>query len=152
MLDRLLPQHLDNAYRGHKLALWIFGFVVAVKSAQSLAIIFASYSTASAADGIPLDAFSAAAAQTVVAALAQGSLWRLTFCLLGMIVLLRYRSGVPLMFALLGVNYLAGQVIFHFVPLIRVGTPPGPLVNLILFCLMIGGLALSVWRSRERSH
>ena len=56
------------------------------------------------------------------------------------------------MFALLGVNYLAGQVIFHFVPLIRVGTPPGPLVNLILFCLMIGGLALSVWRSRERSH
>jgi hypothetical protein len=145
MLDRLLPQRLDNGYRGHKLAPWLFGVVVAVKSAQSLAIIFAGYSTARDADGIPLDSYPAAAAATMVSVLAQGSLWRLIFCLLGVVVLLRYRSAVPLILALLVLNYLAGQVMFHFVPLVRLGTPPGPLVNLVLFSLMIVGLGLSVW-------
>jgi hypothetical protein len=152
MFDKLLPQRLDNAYRGHKVALWLFGLVVVVKSAQSLAIIFDGYSTARDADGIPLDGYPSATAQTVVSVLAQGSLWRLTFCLGGMVVLLRYRSAVPLMFALLVVNYLAGQVMFHFVPLVRLGTPPGPIVNLILFFLMIIGLALSIWRGTREAQ
>ena len=145
MFEKLLPRGLDSAYRGHRLALWLFGLVVLVKSAQSLAIIFDGYSTARDADGIPLDAYPSAAAQAVVAVFAQGSLWRLTFCSLGIAVLVRYRSAVPLMFALLVGNYLTGELIFRFVPLVRVGAPPGPLVNLISFALMIVGLALSVW-------
>jgi len=47
MLDVLLPQRLDNEYRGStRLALRLFGLVVAMKSAQSLAIIFNGYPTA----------------------------------------------------------------------------------------------------------
>jgi len=60
-------------------------------------------------------------------------------------VLVRYRSAVPLMFALFVVNYLVAQVMLQFVPLVRAGTPPGPLINLFLFSLMVVGLALSVW-------
>ena len=146
MLDALLPKHLDNEYRGHKLALWLFGLVVAMKSAQSLAIILNGYPTARDADGIPLDAFTPAVAQTVVAVFAQGSLWRLFFCLLCLLVLLRYRSAIPLMFALLALNYLAAQLVFHFVPLPRVGAPVGPLVNLLLFIVMLVGLGFSLWR------
>jgi hypothetical protein len=104
------------------------------------------------ADGIPLDTFAPEAAQTVLAVFAQQSLWRLTFCLLCLIALVRYRSAVPLMFALLVVNYLAGQVIFQFVPLPRVGTPPGPVINLVLFALMIAGLALSVLPSTRKAE
>lgn len=146
MLDALLPRRLDNEYRGSRLALWLFGLVVAMKSAQSLAIILDGYSTASGADGIPLDSFPPGAAQTVVAVFAQGSLWRLFFCLLCGLVLLRYRSAVPLMFALLALNYLAAQLVFGLVPLPRVGAPVGPLVNLLLFVLMLVGLGLSLWR------
>lgn len=145
MLDRLLPRAPNDEYRGHRLALWLFGLVLLAKSVQSLAIIFNGYSTARGADGIPLEAYPSAAAQALVAVFAQGSLWRLTFCLLGMAVLVRYRNLVPLMFALLVGNYLAGEVIFRFVPLGRVGTPLGPIVNLVLFALMLGGLAASVW-------
>lgn len=50
------------------------------------------------------------------------------------------------MFALLALNYLAAQLVFMFVPLDRVGMPVGPLVNLLLFALMVVGLALSLWR------
>jgi len=146
MLDELLPRRLDNEYRGNKLALWLFGLVVAMKSAQSLAMILNGYPTARDADGIPLDSYTPALAQTVVAVLAQGSLWRLFFCFLCVLVLLRYRNAVPLMFALLALNYLAAQLVFKVVPLARVGTPVGPLVNLLLFVVMLVGLGLSLWR------
>ncbi len=146
MLDELLPKRLDNQYLGNKLALWLFGLVVAMKSAQSLAIVLNGYSTGRDADGIPLDSYTPAVAQTVVAVLAQGSLWRLFFCFLCVLVLLRYRSAVPLMLALLALNYLAAQLVLKFVPLLRVGAPVGPLVNLILFVIMLVGLGLSLWR------
>ena len=146
MLGELLPRRMDNEYRGRKLALWLFGLVVAMKSAQSLAIIFNGYPTARDADGIPLDSFTPAVAQTVVAVFAQGSLWRLFFCLLCVLVLFRYRSAVPLMFGLLALNYLAAQLVLIFVPLPRVGAPVGPLVNLMLFVVMLVGLGFSLWR------
>ncbi len=146
MLGALLPRRMDNEYRGHTLALWLFGLVIAMKSTQSLAIIFNGYPTARDADGIPLDSFTPAVAQTVVAVFAQGSLWRLFFCLLCVLVLFRYRSAVPLMFGLLALNYLAAQLILIFVPLPRVGAPVGPLVNLGLFVVMLVGLGLSLWR------
>jgi hypothetical protein len=146
MLESLLPRRLDNEYRGSRLALWLFGVVVAMKSVQSLAIILNGYPTARDADGIPLDSFTPAAAHTVVAVFAQGSLWRLFFCLVCGLVLLRYRRAVPLMFALLALNYLAAQLVFVFIPLPRVGAPVGPLVNLLLFVGMLAGLGLSLRR------
>ena len=152
MFDKLLPQPIDNTYRGYKVALWLFGLVVGVRITQSILVIFNGYSTARDADGIPLDTYTPAAAQMVVALFAQASLWRLTFCLLCVLVLVRYRSAIPFMFALLLVNYLAGQLIFQFVPVVRTGTPPGPIVNLIMFALMIIGLALSLRSRGTRSQ
>jgi len=149
MLHDLLPRRLDNGYRGSRVALWLFGLVVAMKSAQSLAILFSGYSTARGADGIPLESFAPEVAQTVIAVFAQGSLWRLFFCLVGGLVLLRYRNAVPLMFALFALNYLAAQLVFWLVPLPRVGEPVGPLVNLLLFVVMLAGLALSLWPRRD---
>lgn len=152
MFDKLLPRSFDNSYRGYKVALWLFGLVVGVKIVQSLSVIFNGYGTAKAADGIPVDTYAPAAAQQMVALFAQASLWRLTFGLLCVIVLVRYRSATPLMFALLLLNYLASELIFHFVPLARTGTPPGPYVNFGLFILTIAGFVLSLWRRGTRNE
>jgi hypothetical protein len=54
LTDRLLPQRVDNTYRGHNLALWLFGAVVLMKLAMSLNSIFNGYVVASSADGSPL--------------------------------------------------------------------------------------------------
>ncbi|HZM15687.1 MAG TPA: hypothetical protein VFE28_06765 [Candidatus Krumholzibacteria bacterium] len=147
MFEKLLPHSIDNTYRGTKAGLWLFGLVVGLRIAQSLSVIFNGYSTAKGADGIPVDTYTPEAAQQIVALFAQGSLWRLTLGLLCVIVLVRYRSAVPLLFVVLLLNYLASQLIFQFVPLVRTGTPPGPYVNFGLFALMIVGLVLSL-RSR----
>ena len=148
MFESLLPQPIDNAYRGSRFALWLFGLVVGVRILQSLSVIVNGYGTAISADGIPLDTFTPEAAGTAVALFAQGSLWRLTLCTIGVLVLVRYRSAVPFMFALLALNYLAAQVIYRFLPLARTGTPPGPIVNFVLFVLTVLGFALSLRRKR----
>lgn len=93
-------------------------------------ILFNGYSTAINADGLPLDTYPPNAAQTAVALFAQASLWCLTFSSVCVLVLVRYRSAVPLMFAVLMLNFLAAQLLFLFVPPPRTGTPPGPYVNL----------------------
>ena len=149
MLHQLLPARLDNNYRGRKLALWLFGLVVLIRSIQSTMIIVNGYSIATSADGIPLEAYPAAAAQTILALFAILSLNRLLISLVCMVVLIRYRSAIPSMFVLLALGYLAGEIILRFIPIVRVGTPPGPIVNLIMFALMIVGLVLSLWGRNE---
>jgi hypothetical protein len=145
LTDRLLPRRVDNTYRGYKLALWLFGTVVLMKLAMSLNSIFNGYVVASSADGIPLDTFPSAAAQTVVALFAIWGLAHLMICLLCILVLARYRSMVPLMLALLLLEHLSRKLIFQFLPIVRTGTPPGFFINVILLALIVVGLALSLW-------
>lgn len=145
MFSRLLPQRIDNTYHGHKLALWLFALVVSVKTLQGLISIFDGYYIIISADGIPLDTYAPEAAQTVVGLFALLGLSRVILSLLCILALVRYRSAIPLMFALQALDYLAKQLVLQFVPLVRMGTAPGTVVNLILFALIIIGLALSLW-------
>ena len=149
-LSQLLPPRIDNTYRGRKLALWLFGIVVTVRILQSLVVIFNGHYVVQSADGVPIESFTPPAAQTVVALFALSALSRLFIFLLGVLTLVRYRSVIPFMFAFLIVYYLAGQLLLQFVPIVRVGTPRGPLVNLILFFLLVIGLALSLWNRDDR--
>lgn len=145
MISTLLPQRIDNSYRGHKLALWLFAFVLAVKIFQSLAVIFNGRFTLTAADGIPLDSYSAASAQTIVAVWALLAIVRLIVYLVGVLVLIRYRSAVPLMLVVLIFEHLTRQLLLHFIPIVRIGTPPGPVIHLIMFALTVASLPLSLW-------
>jgi hypothetical protein len=151
MFDRLLPQPIDNKYSGSKIALWLFGLIVFVQIVQSVMVLVNGHSIAQSADGIPLENYPAAAAQTILAIFMVSSLRRLIISLICAVVLFRYRSAVPLMFVVLGISYLGSQLILQFVPIVRVGTPPGVVMNLIMFGLTIVGLALSLWR-RGGSH
>ena len=151
MFDKLLPQPIDNKYSGSKIALWLFGLIVFVHILQSVMVLVSGPMVAQSADGIPLENYPAAAAQTILAIFMVSSLRRLIIALICAVVLFRYRSAVPLMFVVLGLSYLGGQIIFQFVPIVRVGTPPGVVMNLIMFGLTIVGLALSLWR-RGGSH
>jgi hypothetical protein len=146
MFDKLLPQPIDNTYSGSKIALWLFGLIVFVHILQSVMVIVNGQTVAQSADGIPLETYPAAAAQTILAIFMVSSLRRLIISLICAVVLFRYRSAVPLMFVVLGLSYLSGQVVLQFVPIVRAGTPPGVVMNLIMFGLTIVGLALSLWR------
>lgn len=149
MFNALLPRHADNTYRGYKAALWLFALLVLLKTVISLNSIFNGYSVASSADGIPLDTFTPAGAQTVVSLVAALGLSRLMICLLCLLVLARYRALVPLMLSLLLLEHLSRRLILYFLPIPRTGTPPGSGINLVLLALTVAGLALSL-RHRDR--
>ncbi len=149
MLNQLLPKQADNSYRGHKLALWLFALVVFVKLPMSLNSIFNGTMVATSADGIPLDTFTPAGAQAVVSFLAAWGVGQLFICVLCITVLARYRVLVPFMFTLLLLEHLSRRAIFHVMPIVRTGTPPGVFVNLALLAMMVVGLALSLWNRPE---
>lgn len=149
MLDRFLPRRLDNDYQGRTLALWIFAIVVALKTAQGLVVILNGWSIAQSADGIPLGTYPPGAAQTVVALFVLTGLYRLALMVVSAVALVRYRSAVPLFFAVLVAQYLAGLVLSRLHPIERVGVPPGPLVNRAAFVATVIGLALSLWPRRH---
>jgi len=148
ILSRLFPARIDNTYPGSKIALWILGLLIAVRTMQSVMILVNGYSIAQSADGIPLETYPAAAAQTIVALFTLSAVNRLVISLICVVVLVRYRRAVPLMFLLLLVTYAAGQLVGRIVPIVRVGQPPAAIMNLSLLGLTIIGLVLSLWKRR----
>lgn len=149
MSSQLLPRTIDNTYRGHRLAIWVLALLVLLKTIMSLNSIFNGYDVASSADGIPLDTYPPAAARTVVALFALLGLGHFVLCVLCVLVLVRYRSMVPFMFALLLLEHLSRRLILYVIPIARVGRTPGFAVNVILLVLMIVGLALSLRKTPE---
>lgn len=110
MLNEFLPQHADNAYHGHKLALWIFAVVIFMRVVMSLNSVLNARTTARYADGIPLHTYTPAAEQTTVSLFSLLGLYSFIICLLCILVLMRYRSLVPAMFALLLLQSLGGRL------------------------------------------
>jgi hypothetical protein len=155
MFDLLLPRRLDNTYRGSRIAVWLLALVLAVKILQALVSMFDARHTAVAADGLPLDAFTIVAVQAVVSLFVLLGRARLMVFLGGVLVMLRYRSAIPLMFLVLLLDDLTARLTLRLAPLPRTGTPPGFLVNLVLLALMVLGLVLSVRggaQGASRSH
>ena len=146
---QLLPETIDNTYSGRGAALWIFALLLLMKLIMSVNTIFNGRNVASDADGIPIDDYSDAAAQTILAMFAIAAFAHLMITLAGILVLVRYRSAVPMMFALFLIEHLGRRLLLQFVPIVRVGSPPAHAVNLWLVGVMISGLALSLWAKRR---
>lgn len=149
MAGRLFPKQIDNDYRGSWVAAGILGLVSAVKALQGIESLFNTRETAIRADGIALDTFGAAAAQEVVVMFALLGFYLTVVPLLNLIVLIRYRSAIPLMFLTL----IWMQLGVRAVAMWRGGAPllgPHPIgfyVNLAILAVTILGFALSL---RER--
>ncbi len=149
MFERVLPQRADNAsYRGSKAALWLLALVIFLKCAIGLGTIVNGRAAAKDADGIPIDTFSAAGEQAFVSLFAAWGVAQVTINLVGVLVLVRYRALVPLVFMLLLVEHLARKLVFEILPMPKVATATGTYINLALVAVMTAGLLLSLWRRR----
>jgi hypothetical protein len=151
MASLFLPKSIDNHYHGQKLALWLFWVVVIIRALQGVSLIVDGHSIVKDADGIPLETFPVAASQSIVGMFAISGGSRIVLSLLGILTFVRYRSAIPLILALLALDQLAKEFLLYFYPLYRVGSPVGPIVNLVLLSLTIIGFVLSIW-DRRRSQ
>jgi hypothetical protein len=151
MLKQILPQPVDNNYRGHKLALWFFALLLVMHLAMSLNCIFNGYFVAASADGVPLDAFPPAAIQAVLSLFATWGVEHFFILLLGILVLIRYRSLIPFMFAFLLLEDLARKMTLYLLPMARTGAGPGFLADFLFLAFVGVGLALSLRNARPKN-
>jgi hypothetical protein len=146
VLLRIFPRQMDNNFRGHRLALWLFGLFVLIRLPIGFKSVFDSYATATTADGIPLNSYGAAAAQTVVQMFALLGLNVLVLPALGVIALIRYRAMIPMMYLMMLALALGSRAIHFAYPDVSAGgvQPIGFYVNLGLLAVLLLGFALSV--------
>ncbi|HEY1925985.1 MAG TPA: hypothetical protein VGG92_00840 [Caulobacteraceae bacterium] len=143
VLERVFPKALDNRYRGHAVALWIFGLLVVFKAMISL-VSLADPARGYAADGIPLNTYSPAAAQAVIGVGAYLDVELLMLVLLFVLALVRYRAMVPLMYVVLAIEFLAHRGAGLWRPIARIGGSSASFTTLGVFALTLIGLALAV--------
>jgi len=144
----LLPKAIDNDFRGHKVALWLFGFYIALRTLMGVNSIVMTHKIATTADGIAVDTFPAAAAQAVLGLFAFLALAHLSVCIIGAIALIRYRAMVPMLFALLLFQQIAGQFLAQVRPIIPSAAPAADTIHAIQIGVVVIGLALSLWNRR----
>lgn len=153
MLSRLFPKAFDNAYRGHWLAIWILVPIVLMKFLMGVNVAglnpwVANRDVLISADGVPVDTFGPEAASIVVFLFASWGLGLLALSSLGILVLIRYRAMIPLMYLLLSIEQLGRKAISYVSPIIRPvatdGVSVGALINWGLSAGLVVGLILSL--------
>lgn len=151
MLDRLLPRSIDDGYRGHPFAFWLFVPITVVTILRSCIHVFRSDGGAQSIATIPLDRFTSGGADAVVTIFALWGLSQLVIGIVYVVVLLRYRALLPLMYLLLLVEYVGRLGIGWMKPLETLDTPPGGPVSFVLVGLSLVGLVLSLYRKPDAS-
>jgi hypothetical protein len=144
MLGRIFPAVIDNRFRGHALALWLFVPLTFMKVALGLAHIFRADGGAQSVSTMPLDTYPAGAAQNIVALMARMGLEQLLLGLVFAVVLVRYRALIPLMYAVAVLHYLGQAGVKAMKPLALAGISGASTVHLVIAVVSLAGLVLSL--------
>jgi hypothetical protein len=148
VLADLFPRVADNRYPGRKLGLWLFA-ITPLKIVMGINVMLNAPIVARSADGIPIDTFAEPGRAAFLFMFAAWGLAQLVFGLACFVVLVRYRSLVPLAFVALLVEQLGRKLLHLYWPIERIGTSPGTYINAILLGIIVLGLLLSLWRPRS---
>ena len=150
MFGRLFPRQLDNAYRGHWLALVILALLLLLRLAQTGWGLVDPVLVIRGPDGILFDTFNAPAQTAFTYVFRLLCFLNILVCLIGVLALVRYRAMVPLIY-LVFLFLLAGQkVMGHLFPVPRAPEAFGGMMILGMLTVTFLGLVLSLLRPRNR--
>lgn len=144
MFTHLFPKTVDNQYRGLSIAKWTFAAMIILIVGRSLAHMFLADGGAQSIATIALDTFSPTAASVIIGIFAYWGLSQLLFGLLYVIVLWRYQSLIPLMWAFLFVEWTGRLLLGFYKPIETVGQAPGGIGNWIFPVVTLVILVLSL--------
>jgi hypothetical protein len=144
MLSRILPTRVDNRFRGLALALWLFVPLAFMKLALGLVHILRADGGAQSVSTMPLDSYPAGAAQNIIGLMARMGLEQLLLGLVFVVVLLRYRALIPLMYAVAVLHFLLQKGVAAMKPLALAGTSGASTMHLVIGAISVVGLVLSL--------
>lgn len=144
MLDRIFPQQFDNAFRGHRLAIWLLIPIVVLRLIMGANSILITRAVATSADGIALSSFNAPGAEAVLSLFALLGLSLLMLALQGVLVLIRYRAMIPFFYLLLLLQELGPKALALAHPMARSGAGTGAAFVLAMLAMTLIGFVLSL--------
>jgi hypothetical protein len=147
VLEILLPPRADNRLRGSQWPLYLFILVAAIGVVRSCIHIFSPDGGAGSIAGMDM---AVTGANEVIFAFALWGSSQLIYALLQWIVILRYRSLVPLMWLVQFLETLGRILVGHLKPVTFAHTPPGAYQNYIYLALAVLMLALSLWSAKKQ--
>ena len=149
----LFPRVADNTYPGRRLGLWLFA-LMPLKIAMGVNVALNAPSVARSADWIPVQTFGSPGGAAFLSMFAAWGLCQLVLGLGCLVVLVRYRSLIPLAFLAVLLEQAGRKLLQLHWPIERVGTPPGTYINLALIGIGLGMTAnasASLLRLKQRS-
>lgn len=142
ILAILFPSQADNTIRGSKWPLYLFILVAAIGLVRSCIHIFSPDGGAGSIAGMNL---VVTGANEVIFAFALWGAEQLLYALLQWVVILRYRSLIPLMWGVQLLETLGRMLVGRIKPVTIAHTPPGAYQNYIYLALAALMLVLSLW-------
>jgi len=153
MLERIFPKQLDNVFRGHFLAVWLFGATALMELAMSANALVNTRTVAASADAIPIERYVNGGAEAVLALFALAGLFRLLLALQSLLVLIRYRAMIPLMFLVWLVLHLGSKALLVLHPVTKSGVSSARLGSAFVYAIiamLLLGFALSFASTSKR--
>jgi hypothetical protein len=146
ILETFLPAKADSTLRGMKLPFHVLTVIAAVGTVRSLIHILSPDGGAGSIAGMDL---TVTGANEVVLAFALWGSAQLIYAMLQWVVVLRYRSLVPLMWGVQFLETLLRMLVGHFKPVVFAHTPPGAVGNYVYLPLAALMLGLSLWSAQK---
>lgn len=150
ILAALFPKQITNKFLGQKIALFAFVPLTMMLIFRSCMHLIAPDGGAQSIATIPLDTYTESAAANIIAIFSQWGLSQLLLTLLFIMVLVRYRSLIPLFYLLFAVEMFGRMAVGHFKPIVTLETAPGAASNMPLFIAALIMLGLSLIPSKPK--
>jgi hypothetical protein len=141
-LEVLFPLNADNTIRGTKIPFYIFTLYAIVSTVRSCIHLLSPDGGASSIAGMDL---SVSGADGIIFAFALWGSSQLLFAIIQLLVVVRYRLLVPLMWLMLILEVLLRQLVGAMKPVTFAHTPPGAIGNQLFLPLAALLLIWSVW-------
>jgi len=135
MLTRILPAAVDNRYQGNRLALYFFYLITLVTIVRSCIHIFAADGGVQSIATIPLDSYTLGV-EAVVFIFGQWGIAQLMVGLMYLMVALRYRCLVPLMYLFIFFEWSTRIMLGLFKSIETTGTAPAATGQIVLVVLV----------------
>jgi hypothetical protein len=142
ILEYFLPAKADNSIRGTKLPFYLFLLIAIIGTVRSFIHIFSPDGGAGSIAGMDL---SVAGASGIIFAFALWGSAQLIYALLQWVVILRYRSLVPLMWFVQLLETVLRMLVGRIKSVTFAHTPPGTIGNYIYLGMAALTLALYIW-------
>ncbi len=138
----MLPATADNVIRGSKLPFYALALIAAIGTVRSGIHLFSPDGGAGSIAGMDL---TLAGAEGIIFSFALWGSAQLILAVLQWVVVLRYRSLVPLMWVVQLLEILGRMLVGAIKPVTFSHTPPGAIGNYVYLALSMAMIGLALW-------